>query len=268
VIFEIFSGIERTRVDTGRNLRDILDKVYEVSNEPSSLWPDQTMSTSLRPARRPKNFLTYSMPKAAKFSRPLPPHFTPTGASRLNMVERSFAEITRKRIRRGAFLNASELNCAISQYVRENNRNPRPFIWAATAAGIMKKINHCKEALGAQHWSPGTLAFSQAKSLGCSGKTSIEMASPLPYDEQSSTSARAKPKQRHRRSRFRLTRALQWNSCGTRRDRFTFILPISLSLAIQESHAGIHTTLNIYTQAVTRAKREVPSKVVDALWRM
>jgi len=78
-------------------------------------------------------------------------HFTPTGASWLNLVERWFAEITRKRIRRGTFHSVSELNRAISEYVRENNRNPRPFIWTATASTIMKKIKHCKEALDAQH---------------------------------------------------------------------------------------------------------------------
>jgi len=78
-------------------------------------------------------------------------HFTPTGASWLNLVERWFAEITRKRIRRGTFHSVSELNRAISEYLRENNRHPRPFIWTATASNIMKKITHCKEALDAPH---------------------------------------------------------------------------------------------------------------------
>jgi len=79
-------------------------------------------------------------------------HFTPTGASWLNLVEHWFAEITRKRIRRGTFHSVAELNRAISQYLRENNRNPRPFIWTATTSKIMKKIKHCKEALDAQHY--------------------------------------------------------------------------------------------------------------------
>ena len=79
-------------------------------------------------------------------------HFTPTGASWLNLVEHWFAEITRKRIRRGTFHSVAEVNRAISQYLRENNRNPRPFIWTATTSKIMKKIKHCKEALDAQHY--------------------------------------------------------------------------------------------------------------------
>jgi len=78
-------------------------------------------------------------------------HFTPTGASRLNLGEPWFAEITRKRIRRGTFHSVTQLNRAIFEYLRENNRKPRPFIRTATASKIMKKINHCKEALDAQH---------------------------------------------------------------------------------------------------------------------
>ena len=78
-------------------------------------------------------------------------HFTPTGASWLNLVERWFAEITRKRIRRSTFRSVAELNRAIYQYLRENNKNPRPFTWTASASMIMGKINHCKEALDAGH---------------------------------------------------------------------------------------------------------------------
>ncbi len=78
-------------------------------------------------------------------------HFTPTGASWLNLVERWFAEITRKRIRRGTFRSVPALIAAIRVYVREHNKHPRPFIWTATAATIMRKINHCKEALETGH---------------------------------------------------------------------------------------------------------------------
>jgi len=67
------------------------------------------------------------------------------------LVERWFAEITRKRIRRGTFRSVAELTQAIYQYVRENNNNPRPFVWTATASNILRKIKHCKEALDAGH---------------------------------------------------------------------------------------------------------------------
>jgi transposase len=78
-------------------------------------------------------------------------HFTPTGASWLNLVERWFAEITRKRIRRGTFRSVAALIRAIRAYLREHNQDPKPFIWRATASRIMRKVRHCKEALGTGH---------------------------------------------------------------------------------------------------------------------
>ena len=78
-------------------------------------------------------------------------HFIPASSSWLNLVERWFLEITRKRIRRGTFRSVRELTKAIYAYLRENNKEPRPFIWTATAAKIMRKIRHCNEALESAH---------------------------------------------------------------------------------------------------------------------
>jgi transposase len=74
-------------------------------------------------------------------------HFTPTSCSWLNLIERWFAEITRKRIRRGTFRSVPQLVKAINDYIRENNRHPKPFIWTATAESILRKLKHCKQAL-------------------------------------------------------------------------------------------------------------------------
>jgi hypothetical protein len=60
-------------------------------------------------------------------------HFTPTGASWLNLVERFFAEITRKRLR-GTFRSVPALAAAIRTDIREHNKDPRPFIWTASAS--------------------------------------------------------------------------------------------------------------------------------------
>jgi len=78
-------------------------------------------------------------------------HFTPTSSSWLNMIERWFREITEKRIRRGTFTSVPELITAIEEYVRIHNQAPRPFVWTKTANTILRKINHCKEALGTPH---------------------------------------------------------------------------------------------------------------------
>jgi transposase len=78
-------------------------------------------------------------------------HFVPTSASWLNLVERWFAEITRKRIRRGTFRSLPDLIRAIEEYVTHHNRHAEPFIWTATAASILRKVRHCKEALETPH---------------------------------------------------------------------------------------------------------------------
>ena len=78
-------------------------------------------------------------------------HFVPTSSSWLNLVERWFAEITRKEIRRGSYRSVRELNRAIVRYLRENNKNPQPFVWTASATTIMRKVRHCKEVLDAGH---------------------------------------------------------------------------------------------------------------------
>src|ERR1022692_4621669 len=78
-------------------------------------------------------------------------HFTPTGSSWLNQIERWFAEITAKSIRRGTFLSVKVLIHAIEGYIRENNKNPKPFVWTATAKSILKKLKKYKEILDTAH---------------------------------------------------------------------------------------------------------------------
>src|SRR6266566_7046081 len=67
-------------------------------------------------------------------------HFTPTYASWINLVERWFAEITNKRIRRGVFRSVKELEAAIREYIEVHNENPQPFIWTRTADQILESI--------------------------------------------------------------------------------------------------------------------------------
>jgi transposase len=78
-------------------------------------------------------------------------HFTPTSSSWLNRVERWFAEITRKRIRRGVFRSVPELVAAIEDFIRMNNENPKPFVWTRKVNDILEKIAHCKAVIGTQH---------------------------------------------------------------------------------------------------------------------
>lgn len=74
-------------------------------------------------------------------------HFTPTSASWLNQVERFFAQITNRRIRRGVFRSVSELELAIQDYLTTHNPNTKPFVWAATADEIFRKIARLCEGI-------------------------------------------------------------------------------------------------------------------------
>jgi len=76
-------------------------------------------------------------------------HFIPTSSSWLNLVERFFAEITRKRIRRGVFTSVAELEAAIHDYLDTHNADPKPFVWTKKADVILAKTKRARTALDA-----------------------------------------------------------------------------------------------------------------------
>jgi transposase len=67
-------------------------------------------------------------------------HFTPTSASWLNLVERFFAELTEKQIKRGAHRSVHELKAAIMTYIEKRNAHPKPFRWVRTADQILAAV--------------------------------------------------------------------------------------------------------------------------------
>jgi hypothetical protein len=67
-------------------------------------------------------------------------HFTLTSASWLNRVERWFATLTAKQIRRGAFQSTCALEQTIHQYPRVYNEDPKPFVWTETAERIFQSL--------------------------------------------------------------------------------------------------------------------------------
>jgi len=74
-------------------------------------------------------------------------HFTPTSASWLNLVERFFAEITTKRIRRGSYTGVDDLEDAIYDYLLLQNAKPKPFVWSKTAEDILTRERRALDAL-------------------------------------------------------------------------------------------------------------------------
>jgi len=79
-------------------------------------------------------------------------HFTPTSASWINLVERFFALLTEKQVRRSAHRSTAELERAIRAYLDVHNENPRPFIWTKSADQILANVaRFCQRTLDSGH---------------------------------------------------------------------------------------------------------------------
>jgi transposase len=74
-------------------------------------------------------------------------HFTPTSASWLNLVERLFAEVTERCVRRGSHTAVAQLESAMLDNLRERNRAPKPFVWTAEADLILGKIQRLSKRI-------------------------------------------------------------------------------------------------------------------------
>jgi transposase len=74
-------------------------------------------------------------------------HFTPTGSSWMNLIERFFADLTTECIREGSFQSVRELIDAIEGYLAMRNENPKRYVWRAKGEEILRKIARAKEAL-------------------------------------------------------------------------------------------------------------------------
>ena len=79
-------------------------------------------------------------------------HFTPTSASWINLVERWFAALTEKQLRRGVHRSTRELEEAVQRYLEITNQNPTPFIWTKTADEILTSVaRFCKRIYDSGH---------------------------------------------------------------------------------------------------------------------
>jgi transposase len=79
-------------------------------------------------------------------------HFTPTSASWLNLVERWFAELTTKKLRRSTHRSVRELNADIRAWIETWNEDPRPFVWTKTADEILDSIaRYCNRINASGH---------------------------------------------------------------------------------------------------------------------
>jgi hypothetical protein len=75
-------------------------------------------------------------------------HFTPTGASWLNQVERWFALLADKQIKRGVHRNIQQLKADIAAFIQTHNADPKPFVWTKSADAILQTIaRYCSDTL-------------------------------------------------------------------------------------------------------------------------
>jgi transposase len=74
-------------------------------------------------------------------------HFTPTGSSWMNLVERFFADLTRDCVREGSFASVRELIDAIEEFLAVRNAQPKRYLWRAKGEDILRKIEKAKVAL-------------------------------------------------------------------------------------------------------------------------
>src|SRR6266852_6263382 len=96
------------------------------------------------------NYGTHSTPEVKQWMKRHPRfvvHYVPTSCSWLNLIERWFAELTHKRIRRGSFLSVEDLIAAIEEFLAAWNKNPKPFVWTATVDSIVAKLARCRQTL-------------------------------------------------------------------------------------------------------------------------
>src|SRR5215207_5508646 len=67
-------------------------------------------------------------------------HFTPTSASWINQVERWFAELTRKKLRRGVHTSTKQLETDIRAFIERHNEKPKPYRWTKSADEILASV--------------------------------------------------------------------------------------------------------------------------------
>jgi transposase len=79
-------------------------------------------------------------------------HFTPTSSSWLNLVERWFAELTSRKLRRSAHRSVTELETDIRKWINEWNKEPRPFVWTKSADEILETLaDYCQRIIDSGH---------------------------------------------------------------------------------------------------------------------
>jgi transposase len=116
---------------------------------------DQTVPADLEVHLILDNASTHKTPAIQKWLAGHPRfvlHFTPTSSSWLNLVERWFAELSNKKLKRGTHRSVRELNSDIRDWIATWNENPRPYVWTKSADQILESIaRYCGRINDSRH---------------------------------------------------------------------------------------------------------------------
>jgi hypothetical protein len=96
------------------------------------------------------NYATHKTPAVRRWLAKCPEyhlHFTPTSASWLNQVERVFADLAQKQLRRGVFTSVAVLEQAAIAYIDARNNDAKPFVWTADANTIFGRVARNRAAI-------------------------------------------------------------------------------------------------------------------------
>ena len=116
---------------------------------------DATVPTTLALHLVLDNYATHKTPRIRRWLAARPRfhlHFTPTSASWLNLVERWFATLSDKQLKRGSHRSTRALEAAIREYLAITNAAPTPFVWTKTADAILASVKrYCQRISDSGH---------------------------------------------------------------------------------------------------------------------
>jgi len=136
----LFAALNAT---TGQVIRSLHSRHRAIEFKKFLVKIDQEVPAQLDVHVILDNYSTHKTPQITRWLAAHPRfvlHFTPTGASWINLVERFFGELTERKLRRAAHRSVRALNADIQDWIENWNENPQPYVWTKTADQILEKL--------------------------------------------------------------------------------------------------------------------------------
>jgi transposase len=152
---DLFAALEIAGPSAGRVITQIHPRHRAVEFRKFLIAIDKQVPTDLDVHLICDNLSTHKAPTVHRWLLTHPRfhlHFTPTGSSWLNLVERWFAEITVKLIRRGVHRSVKDLARDITAWAEQWNDDPTPYVWTKTADEILESLaTYCQRISDSRH---------------------------------------------------------------------------------------------------------------------